>query len=52
MAPLVVRAFSLSLDGYGAGPGQDLQHLSFPIIGQVSAILERMSVSNCRTASR
>ena len=26
MARLVVRSFSISIDGYGAGPDQDLQH--------------------------
>ena len=26
MAKLCVRSFAVSLDGYGAGPGQDLQH--------------------------
>ena len=26
MSKLVVRAFSVSLDGYGAGPGQDQEH--------------------------
>ncbi len=26
MAKVVVRAFSIAIDGYGAGPGQDLEH--------------------------
>ncbi|HEX3111416.1 MAG TPA: hypothetical protein VHU41_20095, partial [Thermoanaerobaculia bacterium] len=26
MSKVVVRSFSLSLDGYGAGPDQDLEH--------------------------
>ena len=26
MSRLLVRSFSISIDGYGAGPGQDLEH--------------------------
>ena len=47
MAKLCVRSFALSIDGYGAGPDQDLQNP----LGVRGAELMRISYTTTSTAS-